>query len=105
MTAVLPKVSEALKTIQPQHVKEAICEFDQLGREGMIDKYGGAESLNWYLLYNDHCYDVKLIVRAAYEKAAGTSLRLCRGKFTSASARRCLDRLGFRYEYLDKKSL
>ena len=50
----------ALKDITHRDmVERAIKEFDDLGRDAMLKKYGGARSTRWYVLFEDKYYDQK----------------------------------------------
>lgn len=50
----------------PNAVLEAIEEFDQLGRERFLEKYGFGESRHYFLQYGGKLYDSKAIVGAAH---------------------------------------
>ncbi len=50
----------ALKDITHRDmVESAIKELDDLGRDAMLKKYGGARSTRWYVLFEDKYYDQK----------------------------------------------
>ena len=85
----------ALKDITHRDVERALKEFDRLGIDAMLKKYGGGPSTHWYVLHKGECYDQKLILRAAHELADLGPLPPGRGTFTAAEARRWLDKLGF----------
>ncbi len=47
-------------------VLRAIEEFDALGRQGFLDKYGFGPSREYFLRHDGSLYDSKAIVGAAY---------------------------------------
>ena len=55
----------AIKDISKEGVSSAIGQFDFVGRDGMLEKYGGGKSIKWYIEKNNQYYDQKLIIRAA----------------------------------------
>ena len=85
----------ALKDILRKFVIQAIEEFDKIGRDKMLDKYGGGASTKWYILYNGKRYDQKLICRAAHRLQGLGKLPAGRGTFTAGHAQRKLNELGF----------
>ena len=76
-------------------VERALKEFDRLGIDAMLEKYGGGPSTRWYVRFEDKCYDQKLVLRAAHQLSDLGPLPPGRGTFTAAEARRWLDKLGF----------
>lgn len=55
-------------------VDAAIEEFDTLGREAFLQKYGFGEAKDYFLLTDTGRYDSKAIFAAAYERQHGESL-------------------------------
>ncbi|GAA1393333.1 hypothetical protein [Luteococcus peritonei] len=55
----------ALPEINQQAVQAAIAEFDQLGREAFLAKYGFRHAREYYITENGNRYDSKAIVGAA----------------------------------------
>ena len=53
-----------LRDITREGVESAIREFDRIGLDGMLRKYGGGRSTRWYIVKK---YDQKLVLRAAHE--------------------------------------
>jgi len=49
-----------------QAILDAVAEFDQIGREAFLKKYGFARSRRYFLDYNRRLYDSKPILGAAY---------------------------------------
>lgn len=63
-----------LSLINAEAMNKAIEEFDQLGREKFLKKYGFFRSSKFYLRHNERLYDVKALVGAAYRRATGRKL-------------------------------
>ena len=57
----------ALRDIMREEVELALKEFDSIGVKGMIERYSGGRSTNWYIQIGGRRYDQKLICRAAHE--------------------------------------
>lgn len=55
-------------------VVKAIAEYDDRGRDDFLVHYGFGRARNYFLLHNDHRYDSKAIVGAAYGYQFGTPL-------------------------------
>ena len=77
--------------IRREHVLAAINEFDCIGLEAMLAKYGGGPSMTWYICFEGRRYDQKLIIRAAHDHAGDKSCL----RFNARESRRYLRRLGF----------
>lgn len=56
-------------------VRRAIHEFDEIGRDRFLEKYGFRESLTYFLEHDGIRYDSKAIVGAAHGYQHGTPLR------------------------------
>jgi 5-methylcytosine-specific restriction enzyme B len=50
----------------PEAVRAAIREFDEIGRDAFLDKYGFGPARDYFLVENDKRYDSKAIVGAAH---------------------------------------
>ena len=85
----------ALKDIRRDSVIKAIEEFDKIGQNRMLDKYGGGRSTRWYIHYEGKRYDQKLICRAAHHLQGLGKLPAGRDTFKAGEARRKLAKLGF----------
>lgn len=59
-------VDMALSEITKSSVLQAIAEFDQLGREAFLAKYGFGPAHRYFLLYDGVAYDSKAICGAAH---------------------------------------
>ena len=82
-----------LRDITREGVESAIREFDRIGLDGMLRKYGGGRSTRWYIVKK---YDQKLVLRAAHELQGLGRLPSGRGTFTASDARRHLKKLDIR---------
>jgi hypothetical protein len=56
----------ALSDITRSHVRKAIAEYNRLGEQGFLTKYGFRESRNFLLVHNGSVYPSKAIVGAAH---------------------------------------
>lgn len=56
-----------------QHVLAAIHEYDEVGQDAFLDRYGFARSRGYVLRYADHSYDSKAVLGAAVGHATGTA--------------------------------
>lgn len=52
--------------IEKAHVLQALAEFDSLGREVFLKKYGRGPSRSYFLRHNHKLYDSKAVAAAAY---------------------------------------
>jgi hypothetical protein len=87
------------KLTDPDAVERAIKEFDMLGREAFLEKYGFGESRDYFILYRGGRYDSKAVIAAAYgiqnpDKGALTPADFSGGNSTVAKK---LEKLGFQY--------
>jgi len=76
-------------------VLTAIAEFDQLGRDAFLEKYGYRRAIGYFLLHDGRRYDSKAIAGVAYRGVRGRPLRA--GEFSggNATVARVLGGLGF----------
>lgn len=51
--------------VTAESVRRAMAEFDDLGREAFLEKYGFGKARDYFLVEGDHRYDSKAIVGAA----------------------------------------
>ncbi|MDQ2838105.1 MAG: hypothetical protein M3Y89_11935 [Actinomycetota bacterium] len=58
----------------PGAVLSAIAEFDRVGREDFLSKYGFGMALAYFVDHNGKLYDSKAIVAAAHGYQYGTPL-------------------------------
>lgn len=81
-------------SITRDHVLAALAEYDDLGRDDFLSRYGFKEARDYFLLREGRAYDSKAIVGVAHGIATGEYLRS--GDFTGgASVAETLRRLGF----------
>ncbi|MDV6298995.1 HNH endonuclease [Dietzia maris] len=87
----------ALSDLTVEAVTAAVDEFDALGRESFLDKYGFGEAKDYYVVRNGIAYDSKAIAGAAHGYLPGREA-LRSGDFTggAASVVKRLRALGFR---------
>mgnify|MGYP001595533781 FL=1 len=57
-----------------EFVEKAIEEYDEIGRESFLRKYGYGKAKSYYLVYRGKHYDSKAIVGAAYHYQCGKPL-------------------------------
>ena len=84
-------------------VERAIAEFDQLGRDAFLHKYGFGEARDFFLVTEEGRYDTKPIFAAAYEYQHGVpvSSKDIHGGPRAAAGR--LAELGYTVEGIDDK--
>jgi hypothetical protein len=63
----------AWKSVTRTHVLAAIKEYDELGQDEFLDRYGFAPSREYVLRHDDHSYDSKAILGVAVRYATGTA--------------------------------
>ena len=83
----------AWSAVTRQHVLAAIHEYDEVGQDEFLDRYGYAPSLDYILRHAENSYDSKAILGAALRHATGaaaTSEELS-GKTGTAKVLRDLD--------------
>ena len=89
----------ALKDLVANDVTAALREFDELGREAMLERYGNGprgKSKHWYIVHDGKRYDQKVTLRAAHELTGLGPLPPGKGTFKAREAKRILTKLGFR---------
>jgi len=89
----------ALRDITRAQVLAAIEEYDALGQEGFLAKYGFDHARSYLLIHDEKAYDSKAIVGAAHGVGPGKQA-LSAGQFSGGEATvgRLLRRLGFTVE-------
>lgn len=85
-----------LRDISKEAVDLALRQFDLLGKDRMLELYGGGHSTRWYIRHNGKHYDQKLVLRAAHALSGLGALPPGPETFTAGDARRWLNRLGFK---------
>jgi len=78
-------------------VERALSEFDQLGRDRFLQRYGFGRARSYFLVHNDTYYDSKAIVGAAhgFQYPDRGPLRPSEFSGGDATVRRILEDLGF----------
>ncbi|MDQ7809931.1 YDG/SRA domain-containing protein [Amycolatopsis sp. A133] len=64
----------SLADVDQEHVLKAIAEFDDLGREAFLGKYGFGQSRRYVVLYEGKQYDSKALLGASHGYATGRAL-------------------------------
>ncbi|MEV6448778.1 YDG/SRA domain-containing protein [Amycolatopsis sp. NPDC051716] len=64
----------SLADVYQEHVLKAIAEFDDLGRDAFLDKYGFGPSRRYVVFYRGKQYDSKALLGAAHGFATGQAL-------------------------------
>ena len=60
--------------VQPHHVRQAAAEFDHLGQDGFLARYGFGRARAYLLILDGKSYDSKAILGVAYQLATGRPL-------------------------------
>ena len=96
MPATGPRPAASLTGITREAVLAAIAEYDELGQDAFLDKYGFHPARSYLLVYDGKRYDSKAIIGAAHGYLPG-SKPLTAGEFSGgeATVARRLRRLGF----------
>ncbi len=76
-------------------VLTAIKEYDQLGRDVFLDRYGYREARDYFILHNGRRYDSKAIAGVAHRGVDGHALRAAEFSGGAATVARVLGHLGF----------
>ena len=86
-----------------QPVLDAIAEFNRLGRDRFLEKYGFGHSRSYWLVHDGRQYDSKAIVGAAHGYARPDLGPLTAEEFNGGEVpvKRKLERLGFRIQVGD----
>jgi hypothetical protein len=61
-------------SVQPHHVRQAAAEYDQLGQDAFLTRYGFGPARAYLLIIDDKTYDSKAILGIAYRYATGRPL-------------------------------
>ena len=87
---------------RPESVRRALREFDELGREAFLVKYGVGSARKFELVENGQKYDAKGILAAAFAYEFPDELPLATTEFdgNDATVRGNLERLGFQVSVL-----
>lgn len=87
----------ALRDVTVQGLEQAIDEFDRLGREAFLDKFGFGEARGYFLIRGESRYDSKAVVGVAhgYDRPDLGPLRAQDFSGGDATVARLLKSLGF----------
>jgi hypothetical protein len=87
----------SLNLTSPQAVLKAVAEFNELGREAFLSKYGFGKARDYYLLLNGKHFDSKAIAGVAhgFEHVSSGPLEASAFSGGEKTVRRVLQSLGF----------
>ena len=57
----------SLTDLTPEAVRQAIAEFDSLGRDSFLNTYGFGKARGYFLVHNGQAYDSKAIAGIAHQ--------------------------------------
>lgn len=83
-----------------ESILKAIAEYDSLGRERFLERYGFGPAQSYFLVHGGKRYDSKTIVGVAYGYENPSHGRLKSQEFNGGrdTVQDCLERLGFEVE-------
>jgi hypothetical protein len=61
----------SLTDLTPEAVRQAIAEFDSLGRDSFLNTYGFGKARGYFLVHNGQAYDSKAIAGVAHRYLPG----------------------------------
>jgi hypothetical protein len=64
----------SLADLTPEAVRQAIAEFDRLGRDAFLSTYGFGKARGYFLVHNGNAYDSKAIAGVAHQYLTGHAL-------------------------------
>lgn len=85
----------SINDLTEQAVRRAIEEFDRLGREDFLERYGFGRSTTHYIIWDGEPYDAKAIAGVAHQYLSSTSEVLKHFKSGERTVNRKLRELGF----------
>jgi hypothetical protein len=97
----------AMGEIQRSAILSAIAEFDVLGREEFLKRYGFGKARNYFLVHDGKYYDSKAIVGVAHRYQFPQAGILTSDDFSGgdATVKTHLEKLGFKVEVRNISSL
>ena len=63
----------SLTDLTPESVREALAEFDRIGRDSFLKTYGFGKARSYFLVHNDQFYDSKAVAGVAHKYLPGRS--------------------------------
>lgn len=93
----------SLTDVRQEHVLDAIEEFDALGRETFLSRYGSVEASRYVVVYRGKEYDSDALARSAHRFAQGHSPRSSDLTDTSRDVAEHLAKLGFYFRDVQGK--
>jgi hypothetical protein len=82
-----------------QHVRQAVTEYDQLGQDEFLERYGFGRARAYLLIIDGKSYDSKAILGVAFGLATGRYLRAADFSGGAKGAAGVLRSLGFEVRY------
>jgi hypothetical protein len=61
----------SLTDLTPEAVRQAIAEFDRLGRDSFLNTYGFGRARGYFLVHNGQAYHSKAIAGVAHQYLPG----------------------------------
>lgn len=93
-----------IKKLTDRHaVDDALVEFDEIGREAFLDKYGFGKSTEYFLVDDRGHYDSKPVFAAAYLREHGVHLGNDDFSGGVSGAAAWLEELGYAIDGLDRR--
>ena len=91
----------------PSAVRQAVEEFDQIGREPFLTKYGYGPAKEYFLVIDDRRYDSKAIIGAAYHYQLPDQEPLRNNEFSGGetTVKDQLEKLGFQVTGPDESNV
>src|SRR3954454_20523854 len=94
----------SLTDVHQEHVLNAIEEFEVVGRETFLGRYGSAEASRYVVVYRGREYDSDALARSAHGFAQGRSPRSSNLVSASKAIAAHLAKLGFYFRDVRGKS-
>jgi 5-methylcytosine-specific restriction protein A len=90
-----PRVSRLNQLTSREAVIAAIHEYDQLGKDAFLERYGFGEARSYFLVHDEKEYDSKAIAGVAYKNQFGTLLGAADFSGGHATVQKKMKSLGF----------
>lgn len=92
-----------LSDLTRESVLRAIAEYDDLGPDRFLEKYGFGQARSYVVVHNDRRYDSKALAGAAHGYATGAPLKAADFSGGAATVQPALEALGFRVVRMDRE--
>ncbi|WP_344941250.1 hypothetical protein [Sphaerisporangium flaviroseum] len=84
-----------LPDLRREMILTAVEEYDELGRDAFLERYGYGPARDYFLVYGNRRYDSKAIAGVAHRAVGGRPLRASEFSGGNATVARVLIDLGF----------